>query len=65
MRELTIAQADRIKEKILAPSRSDAIRRAIEIADALIGAIEQGDRVLIKGRRRTREVLIPGLLGQE
>ena len=61
MREETKAQADRFKEKIHAPSRSDAIRRAIELSSSLVNAIARGDKIILEGKNGRRQVIIPGL----
>lgn len=61
MREATIAQADRLKENLHAPSRSDAIRRAIELSDVLTVAVKHGDKIVIEGKSGKKQVIIPGL----
>lgn len=62
MRPNTIEQVNKIQGSVHAPSRSDAVRRAVEIADLLINAVEEGDQVLIKKKNgeQTR-ILISGL----
>ena len=64
----TLIQLDRISEDLGAPSRSDSIRRAIELMDFMIAAIKNGDNVQIKrNKNATRkqasieQVTIPGL----
>ena len=61
MREGTIFQADRLRKNIHAPSRSDAIRRAIELSDTLTTAIKHGDKIVIEGKNGKKQVIIPGL----
>jgi len=66
MRAITIDQADETVEKIGAPSRSDVIRRAVDLQYALVMAIEQGDKIMIHGKKgRQTQILIPGLLGEK
>ncbi len=50
MKDNTISQVDKLQKSVHAPSRSDAIRRAIEISDVLVNAVEQGDKVIIESR---------------
>ena len=62
MRENTINQVDKLKNCVKAPSRSDAIRRAVEIADTLISAVISGDRILIEDKKGKQiQILIAGL----
>lgn len=62
MNEHTIEQVDKLQEKVHAPSRSDAVRRAVEISDILLNAVEKGDKVIIEGKNgRQRQLLIVGL----
>lgn len=62
MKDNTIYQIDNLQNRVHAPSRSDAIRRAIEISDLLVNAVEHGDRVIIESKNgRQREILIAGL----
>ena len=62
MKQNTVEQVDKLQKRVHAPSRSDAIRRAVEISDLLVNAVEHGDKVIIEGKNgRQREVLIAGL----
>jgi len=62
MKPNTIDQIDKLQERVHAPSRSDAIRRAIEISDMLVNAVEHGDKVIIESRNgKQRQILISGL----
>ena len=62
MRKKSINQLDTIKETIGAPSRSDALRRAVEITDTLINAVKRGERILIESKNgKQRQILIVGL----
>ena len=45
MRLETLNQIDQIRENVHAPSRSDAIRRAIELTAALSEEIKHGSKV--------------------
>lgn len=62
MKENTIAQVDNLKNLVHAPSRSDAIRRAVEISDTLVNAAKQGDKVVIESKNGKKyQLLISGL----
>jgi hypothetical protein len=58
----TVEQVENFQKIVHAPSRSDAIRRAIEISNVLVNAIEHGDKVIIEGKNgKQRQILITGL----
>jgi len=61
IKEKTLNQTDRLKKCFEAPSRSDVIRRAIELSDALTDAIQHGDKIIIESKRGRREIILPGL----
>ena len=62
MRENTLAQLDKLKAIVKAPSRSDAVRRALDIVDMLIDSTIRGDSILIERKNgKTAQLLIPGL----
>lgn len=62
MNQNTIEQVDKLQEKVHAPSRSDAVRRAVEISDMLVNAVEHGDKIIIEGKNgKQRQILISGL----
>lgn len=61
MKEQTLEQTDMLQKKFQAPSRSDVIRRAIDLSYALTAALQKGDKILIEGNGRTRELIIPGV----
>lgn len=62
MKDNTLDQVDNLQKRVHAPSRSDAIRRAVEISDILVKAIERGDRVIIESENgKQRQILISGL----
>lgn len=61
MKDETLSQTDRLQRKLGAPSRSDVIRRAIDLSDALTGALQKGDKIIIEGHGQRREIIIPGL----
>lgn len=62
MKPNTVKQVNNLQERVHAPSRSDAIRRAVEISDLLINAVEHGDKIIIQGKNgKQREILIAGL----
>ncbi len=57
MRNDTLSQLDYIKNAVKAPSRSDAIRRTIDITNNLINAITQGNRILIESHDGSKKQL--------
>ena len=62
MREKTLQQADRLKERVGAPSRSDAIRRAIEIGELITKEVENGNKIIIETKSgKHKQILIPNL----
>lgn len=61
IKDETLQQADRLKKRFGAPSRSDVIRRAVELSDSLAEAIQHGDKIIIEGKSGRREVILPGL----
>lgn len=61
MKDETVAQADRLQKKLGAPSRSDVVRRALDLSDMIASAVQKGDRVVIEGHGKVREIIIPGL----
>ena len=62
MKKNTIEQVDKLQKCVHAPSRSDAIRRAIEISDVLVNAVEHGEKIIIEGKGGKKlQVLITGL----
>lgn len=62
MRPNTIHQLEKIQANVHAPSKSDAVRRAVEITELLISAAENGDKILIENKNgKQRQLLITGL----
>lgn len=61
IKDETLAQTDKLQKKLGAPSRSDVIRRAIGLSDALTDAVGRGDKIIIEGHGQRREIIIPGL----
>lgn len=61
VQEETLIQTERLQKALGAPSKSDVIRRAIGLSDALTEAIEHGDKIIIEGRGGRREIIIPGV----
>lgn len=62
MRADTLKKMDRLKARVHTPSRSDAIRRAVEISDLLVDAVGHGDRIIIESKSgKQRQILITGL----
>ncbi len=60
----TIEQTNRLKKAFNAPSKSDVIRRAIGLSDALASAVERGEKIIIEGKNGRREIIIPGVRGR-
>jgi Arc/MetJ-type ribon-helix-helix transcriptional regulator len=66
IKDETLAQTDRLKKRFGAPSRSDVIRRAVELSDSLANAIQHGDKVIIETKNGSRrEVILPGLKNEK
>lgn len=63
MKKHTLDQVHQLQKKIGAQTRADAIRRAIEISQAVVSAVERGDKVYIisKDGRMQKQILISGL----
>jgi metal-responsive CopG/Arc/MetJ family transcriptional regulator len=62
MLDNTITQVDEFQQRVRAPSRSDAIRRAIEIADLMSKYVEDGAEVTLdKKNGKKYRILIPGM----
>ena len=57
----TLKQTDRLQKAFNAPSKSDVIRRAIGLSDALTTAVQRGDKIIIEGHGERREIIIPGV----
>lgn len=64
MRDNTLSQIESVQQRVHAPSRSDAVRRAIELTDVITKALEHGDKVMIEGQDGKKiQVLVPGIIG--
>lgn len=62
MKEQTIGQIDKLKTIVNAPSRSDAVRRAVDITDILLTAILKGEKIIVEKKNgKQTEILITGL----
>ncbi len=62
MKENTIEQLEKFQNIVKAPSKSDAVRRSIEITDLLVNSIGKGERIIIESSNgKQRQVLISGL----
>lgn len=61
IQDKTLEQTDRLKEIFDAPSRSDVIRRAIELSDALTDAVKRGEKIFVEGHGERRQIIIPGV----
>lgn len=62
MKQNTIDQVSKIQASVNAPSRSDAVRRAIEISELLINNLQHGNKILIETKDgKQQQILIAGL----
>jgi hypothetical protein len=62
VKQNTIDQIEKLQDRVNAPSRSDAIRRAVEISDMLVNAVDHGDKLIIESKNgKQRQILISGL----
>lgn len=62
VRDTTLAQIEDVRERVHAPSRSDAVRRAVELTDLITKALEHGDRIIIEKRGGDKtQILVPGI----
>lgn len=62
VRDKTLNQVDRLMSIVQAPSRSDAVRRAMDITDTLLSAILKGETIIIETPSgKQRQILITGL----
>jgi hypothetical protein len=62
LRDRTLSQVDRLMSIVQAPSRSDAVRRAMDITDTLLNAVLKGETIIIENPNgRQRQILITGL----
>ncbi len=62
MQDKTLKEADRLMNLFNAPSRSDVIRRAIELSDLLSKAISRGEKIILESKGSRREIMLPGLM---
>jgi hypothetical protein len=62
IQDKTLRETDRLMNVFNAPSRSDVIRRAIELSDLLSKAISRGDKIILVGKGGRREIFLPGLI---
>jgi len=62
MKQNTIEQLDHMKKLVNAPSRSDAVRRAVVLGNMLINSIVSGERIIIESKDgKQRQIVIHGL----
>lgn len=62
MKDVTLEQTNRLQKSFHAPSKSDVIRRAIELSDAMVKSINEGGRVIIENKDGSKSrVILPGL----
>ncbi len=62
MKDETLKQTGRLQKSFNAPSKSDVIRRAIELSDAIASVIQEGGRIIFENKDGSKSRLIlPGL----
>jgi len=62
MKEHTLEQLDRLKTVVKSSSRSDAVRRSLDISDVFIDTIIKGGKVIIEDKKgKQQQILITGL----
>lgn len=62
MSESTLNQIEKVQEATHAASRSDAVRRAVAIAEILVEAAKGGEKLVLMGKNgRQREIIITGM----
>jgi len=62
MKEKTLKQTSRLQERVGAPSRSDTIRRAIELSDLITREAQHGSKIIIETKGgKQKQILIPNI----
>lgn len=62
MKDETLAQTERLQKSLNAPSKSDVIRRAIQLNDVLATRIKDGGKIIIENKDGSKtQILIPGI----
>lgn len=61
IQDKTLKQTDNLLNQFKSPSRSDVIRRSIELSSLIVKSISQGDKIFIHGKSGRREISLPGL----
>lgn len=60
--EKTLKKIDRLQAVVNAPSRSDAVRRSVDISEIILNGIVNGGKIILEDRIGNRsQVLITGL----
>ena len=57
----TLNQIDDLQRILNAPSKSDVIRRAVDLLHLVADGMQNGDRLLLDNKYETVKILIPGL----
>lgn len=61
MKDITLKQLENIKNCTNAASRSDAIRKSIDLVDTLINAVKHGDKILLEDKKgKSKELILSG-----
>jgi len=61
MKNQTINKIEELKDLLHASSRSDTVRRAIDICELLAKEAKKGGKLIIKEGKNLKEIVIPGL----
>lgn len=62
VKEHTLEQIDKLKDTVKAPSRSDAVRRSLDLSEKLINEILKGGRIIIEDKKgKQKEIVITGI----
>ncbi len=62
VKQNTVDKLEKLQERVHAPSRSDAVRRAVDISDVIVSAVEDGEKVIIESKNgKQRQIIISGI----
>lgn len=62
MLDNTLNELDDLQQRTHALSRSDAVRKSIEIVSALAKSVEKGDKIIIESKNGTqKQIIITGM----
>lgn len=62
VKEHTLQKIDRLQAMVKSPSRSDAVRRSLDISDTILNNILNGGRIILEDRGgKKSQIFIMGL----